>query len=114
MHTMVLDFVGKHLRAADMPVPEPGPEQVLLRVRACGVCRTDLHIVDGELPEHKSPLIPGHQIVGVVEEAGERVERFAAGDRVGCPGSAGPMIPADTAVVDERTSVMRRASPDTM
>lgn len=85
MHAMVLNSVGKPLRAADMPVPEPGPDQVLLRVRACGVCRTDLHIVDRELPEHKSPLIPGHQIVGVVEEAGERVERFAAGDRVGVP-----------------------------
>ena len=85
MHAMVLDFVGKSLRAAEIPVPEPGPEQVLLRVRACGVCRTDLHIVDGELPEHKSPLVPGHQIVGIVEEAGERVERFVAGDRVGVP-----------------------------
>ncbi len=85
MHAMVLDSVGKPLRAAELPVPEPGPEQVLLRVRACGVCRTDLHIVDGELPVHKSLLVPGHQIVGIVEEAGERVERFAAGDRVGVP-----------------------------
>lgn len=85
MRAMILDAPGGRLRAGEAPVPEPGPEQVLLRVRACGVCRTDLHIVDGELPEHRSPLIPGHQIVGMVETVGERVERFAAGDRVGVP-----------------------------
>ncbi len=82
---MILDAPGGRLRAGEVPEPEPGPDQVLLRVRACGVCRTDLHIVDGELPEHRSPLIPGHQVVGVVEATGEHVERFAAGDRVGVP-----------------------------
>ncbi len=82
---MVLDAPGEPLRARELPVPEPGPDQVLLKVRACGVCRTDLHVVDGELPPHRQPLIPGHQIVGVVETTGDRVERFEAGDRVGVP-----------------------------
>jgi propanol-preferring alcohol dehydrogenase len=69
---MVLDAPGSPLRAADLPVPEPGPGEVLLRVRACGVCRTDLHVVDGELPDPKLPLVPGHQIVGEDVETGER------------------------------------------
>jgi alcohol dehydrogenase, propanol-preferring len=85
MRAMVLDLPGKPLRAAEVPVPEPGPEQVLLQVHACAVCRTDLHVVDGELPDPKLPLIPGHQIVGTVEAVGEQVERFAVGDRVGVP-----------------------------
>lgn len=85
MRAMVLDSPGNSLQARETPVPEPGPDQVLLRVLACGVCRTDLHIVDGELPAHKQPLIPGHQIVGVVEGTGELVDRFAGGDRVGVP-----------------------------
>jgi propanol-preferring alcohol dehydrogenase len=85
MRAIVLDSPGKPLRAADVQVPAPGVEQVLVRVRACGVCRTDLHVVDGELKEPKLPLIPGHQIVGEVMETGERVDRFAAGDRVGIP-----------------------------
>jgi propanol-preferring alcohol dehydrogenase len=82
---MVLDSPGRPLRYAEVPEPEPGPEQVFLRVHACAVCRTDLHVVDGELPDPKLPLIPGHQIVGAVEEVGELVDRFAAGDRVGVP-----------------------------
>jgi propanol-preferring alcohol dehydrogenase len=85
MRAMVLDAPRTLLREADLPVPVPGPEQVLLRVRACGVCRTDLHVVDGELPEPKLPLVPGHEIVGTVAGKGERVERFALGDRVGVP-----------------------------
>jgi alcohol dehydrogenase, propanol-preferring len=85
MRAMVLDGVGEPLRAAEVPEPEPGLEEVLIRVHACAVCRTDLHVVDGELPDPKLPLIPGHQIVGTVERIGERVERFAAGDRVGVP-----------------------------
>jgi alcohol dehydrogenase, propanol-preferring len=85
MRAMVLDSPGNPLRVAEVPVPEPGREQVLLRVHACAVCRTDLHVVDGELPNPKLPLIPGHQIVGTVEEVGEQVERFAVGDRVGVP-----------------------------
>jgi alcohol dehydrogenase, propanol-preferring len=82
MRAMVLDSPGDPLRVAEVPVPEPGPEQVLLRVHACAVCRTDLHVVDGELPDPKLPLIPGHQIVGTVEKGRDR---FAAGDRVGVP-----------------------------
>jgi alcohol dehydrogenase, propanol-preferring len=85
VRAMVLDSPGEPLRAARVPEPEPGPQEVLIRVRACAVCRTDLHVVDGELPDPKLPLIPGHQIVGTVEEVGERVQRFAPGDRVGVP-----------------------------
>jgi alcohol dehydrogenase, propanol-preferring len=70
---MVLDGPGRPLRQTDLPVPEPGPGQVLLRVRACGVCRTDLHVVDGELPEPKLPLVPGHQIVGEDVDGGGRL-----------------------------------------
>jgi alcohol dehydrogenase, propanol-preferring len=79
---MVLGVPGKPLRKAELPAPEPGPGQVLVAVDACGVCRTDLHVVDGELPDPKLPLVPGHQIVGRVVTGGER---FAAGDRVGVP-----------------------------
>jgi propanol-preferring alcohol dehydrogenase len=82
---MILEATGELLRTAQVPKPGMGPGQVLVRVRACAVCRTDLHIVDGELPEPKLPLIPGHQIVGVVEGVGEGVERFLPGDRVGIP-----------------------------
>ena len=82
---MVLERQRAPLRLAELPEPSAGPGQVLLDVRACGVCRTDLHILDGELSEPKLPLVPGHQIVGVVRDAGEGVERFAPGDRVGVP-----------------------------
>jgi len=82
---MVLERQGEPLRLADVPAPEPGPGQVRLAVAACGVCRTDLHILDGELSEPKLPLIPGHQIVGTVDAAGRGAERFAPGDRVGVP-----------------------------
>src|SRR3990172_7348229 len=81
---MVLDAPGSPLRAA-VPEPQPGPGEVLLAVRACAVCRTDLHVVDGELTEPKLPLVPGHQIVGTVLERGAGAARFAAGDRVGVP-----------------------------
>jgi propanol-preferring alcohol dehydrogenase len=85
MRAMVLEGQGEPLRLADLPEPAPARGQVLLEVRACGVCRTDLHILDGELTEPKLPLVPGHQIVGVVREAGEGAGRFAPGDRVGVP-----------------------------
>jgi len=85
MRAMVLERQGEPLRPVDLPEPSAGPGQVLLDVRACGVCRTDLHILDGELSEPKLPLVPGHQIVGVVREVGEGVDRFAPGDRVGVP-----------------------------
>lgn len=85
MRAMVLEAVGQPLRSREVPVPRPGADQVLIRVAACGVCRTDLHIVDGELPEPKLPLILGHEVVGTIAETGERVERFRVGDRVGVP-----------------------------
>jgi alcohol dehydrogenase, propanol-preferring len=82
---MVLDRPGQPLRAAELPEPAPGTGQVLVAVNYCGVCRTDLHIADGELPEPKLPLVLGHQIAGTVRAAGEGAERFAPGDRVGVP-----------------------------
>ena len=82
---MVLDAPRTPLRPATLPDPSPGPGQVLIRVKACGICRTDLHVMDGELPDPKLPLVAGHQIVGRVEEGGPDAERFAAGDRVGVP-----------------------------
>jgi propanol-preferring alcohol dehydrogenase len=85
MCAMVLEAPKKPLRAMDMPVPQPCSDEVLIRVRACGVCRTDLHIVDGELPEPKPLLIPGHEIVGTVVQKGESVEGFSLGDRIGVP-----------------------------
>jgi propanol-preferring alcohol dehydrogenase len=85
MRAMLLDAPGKPLRAAEIPRPVPGPGQVLLRVAACGVCRTDLHVADGELPRPKLPLVLGHEIVGVVVARGPGAERFAPGDRVGVP-----------------------------
>jgi propanol-preferring alcohol dehydrogenase len=85
MRAMILERAGRPLRATEMPDPVPGPGQVLIRVHACGVCRTDLHILDGELSEPKLPLVPGHQIVGTVVGAGEGAERFASGERIGVP-----------------------------
>jgi propanol-preferring alcohol dehydrogenase len=85
MRAMLLERPRQLLREADVPLPRPGPEQLLIRVHACGVCRTDLHVVDGELTEPKLPLVPGHEIVGTVVERGERAGRFAVGQRVGVP-----------------------------
>jgi propanol-preferring alcohol dehydrogenase len=85
MLAMLLDAARRPLRRADVPRPEPGPSQLLLRVLACGVCRTDLHVADGELPEPKLPLVLGHEIVGEVVAAGPLCERFAPGARVGVP-----------------------------
>jgi propanol-preferring alcohol dehydrogenase len=85
MRAMLLDAPGKVLRLGELAVPEPGPSQLLIRVHACGVCRTDLHVADGELTEAKLPLVLGHEIVGTVEAMGERVEGFAIGRRVGVP-----------------------------
>ncbi|MCS7337290.1 MAG: zinc-dependent alcohol dehydrogenase family protein [Verrucomicrobiae bacterium] len=85
MRAMVLERVGDALQAREVPAPEPGHGQVLVRVLACAVCRTDLHVVDGELPDPKLPLVPGHEIVGVVIATGPGVNRFRLGDRVGVP-----------------------------
>jgi propanol-preferring alcohol dehydrogenase len=85
MKAMVLSRPGEPLREEERPLLSPGPGQVRLRVLACGVCRTDLHVVDGELPDLGRPVVPGHQIVGVVEEIGPGVERLTQGQRVGVP-----------------------------
>jgi propanol-preferring alcohol dehydrogenase len=85
MHAMVLDRPGRPLRSAEPPVPQPGHGQVLLRVAACGICRTDLHVADGELPEPTLPLVLGHEIVGHVVERGPGATRFPSGTRVGVP-----------------------------
>jgi len=85
MRAMVLEKIGQPLALRDLLKPKPGHGQLLVRVNTCAVCRTDLHIVDGELPNPKLPLILGHQIVGRVEQIGESVDGFATGDRVGIP-----------------------------
>ena len=86
MRAMVLEMPGQRLQLRDMPKPKPGRGQLLVRVSTCAVCRTDLHVVDGELPNPKLPLILGHQIVGRVEEIGEGANsKFQIGDRVGIP-----------------------------
>ncbi|MGQ9710739.1 MAG: zinc-dependent alcohol dehydrogenase family protein [Anaerolineae bacterium] len=73
------------LEMRDLPLPEPGAEEIRLRIRACGVCHTDLHTVEGDLPLPKLPVVPGHQVVGMVDAIGEKVHRFTVGQRVGVP-----------------------------
>src|SRR5690606_24740004 len=85
MRAMVLEQPGRLLELRSLPVPQPGPRELLLRVEACAVCRTDLHIVDGELPEPRLPLVPGHEIVGRIEAVGAGASRYRAGQRVGVP-----------------------------
>ena len=86
MRAMLLDAPKSPLRLGELPIPKPNRGQLLIRVRACGICRTDLHIVDGELTHPKLPLVLGHQIVGTVAEIGNQSEsRFNIGDRVGVP-----------------------------
>jgi alcohol dehydrogenase, propanol-preferring len=82
---MVLQEPCQSLVLREIPVPRPSPDQVLIKVRACGVCRTDLHVVDGELPDARLPIIPGHEIVGIVIQNGENAKSFAPGDRIGAP-----------------------------
>jgi alcohol dehydrogenase, propanol-preferring len=85
MHAQQMIAARAPLAAVDLPAPRPAPRQLLLRVRACAVCRTDLHVLDGELPDPKLPLVPGHEIVGTIVEKGTAVDRFSLGDRVGVP-----------------------------
>jgi alcohol dehydrogenase, propanol-preferring len=85
MRALVLKSPKQPLEAVELPPPEPAKGEVLLKVHACGVCRTDLHIVDGDLDQPALPLVPGHQIVGTVEALGEGAGRFAIGDRIGVP-----------------------------
>jgi D-arabinose 1-dehydrogenase-like Zn-dependent alcohol dehydrogenase len=85
MLAMSLRTPGTPLEPMDRPTPVPGPGQVVIRVLACGVCRTDLHLVDGELPNPRLPVVPGHEVVGTVIARGDRADRFTIGDRVGVP-----------------------------
>src|SRR5215472_8397303 len=85
MRAQVLSTAGRPLVAAELPLPSPAPQHVLIAVRACAVCRTDLHVVDGELADPKLPLVPGHEIVGTIAELGKDARRFKVGDRVGVP-----------------------------
>ena len=85
MRAMVLETPGTSLKLRAVPLPAPGPNQVLLKVHTCGVCRTDLHILDGELHHPKLPLIMGHQMVGTVVDKGGNVSRFQTGERLGVP-----------------------------
>src|SRR4030088_2728378 len=85
MHAVQLRRLGEPLVFTDMPDPAPGPGQLRGRFPACGLCRPDLHVVDGELPDPKLPIVPGHEIVGRVAAFGERVTGFAVGERIGVP-----------------------------
>jgi len=85
MRAMVFERPGRPLQLIDAPTPKPGPGELLLKVLACGLCRTDLHIVDGDLPNPQLPLIPGHQIIGSIVEIGSEVSTFSVGQRVGVP-----------------------------
>jgi propanol-preferring alcohol dehydrogenase len=85
MKAMILKEPRTLLTLAEVPDPTPAPDQLLIRVHSCAVCRTDLHVIDGELPDPKLPLIPGHEIIGTVLAKGTNVDRFALGDRVGVP-----------------------------
>src|SRR5260370_7783929 len=89
MRAMVLQKQRQPLQLIDLPIPQPGPTQVQIQIRACAVCRTDLHVVDGELTQPRLPLIPGHEIVGHVSAMGSEVTKFKIADRVAvpCPGS---------------------------
>src|SRR5690348_17958859 len=86
MRALVLETPRQsRLGGIDLPVPKPGETQILVKVGACAVCRTDLHVVDGELPNPKLPLVPGHEIVGTIVNKGRGTRRFKIGDRVGIP-----------------------------
>ncbi|HBZ02177.1 MAG TPA: alcohol dehydrogenase, partial [candidate division Zixibacteria bacterium] len=85
MKAMILERQRQPLQEMMIPVPSPGPDQILVKVHACGVCRTDLHVVDGDLPSPKPNLIPGHEIVGSVAQLGQGITKFKIGDRIGVP-----------------------------
>lgn len=89
MHAMVLNEIGRPLVWTERPLPRPRRGEVLVRVAACAVCRTDLHVVDGKLPRIKLPLVPGHEVVGHVQELGEGVSEWKVGERIGIPWLAG-------------------------
>jgi propanol-preferring alcohol dehydrogenase len=85
MHVMLMEHQGEKLQYRELPIPPPKPNEVLIKIHACGICRTDLHVVDGDLKQPKLPVIPGHQIVGSITELGNDVSGFKIGDRIGVP-----------------------------
>ncbi|MDZ7848601.1 MAG: alcohol dehydrogenase catalytic domain-containing protein [Owenweeksia sp.] len=85
MKAIILTEQRESLKEQEVAKPTPNPDQVLIKVKACGVCRTDLHVVDGDLPKPKLPLIPGHEVIGEVVELGENADRWKVGDKVGMP-----------------------------
>ena len=113
MRAQLLTAPRRKLETAELPEPRPGPGQVLLAVRACAVCRTDLHVVDGELPNPKLPLVPGHEIVGTVVETGEGGSGSRSATGSGCRGSAGPAASATIAAPARKTCAITPGSPAT-
>lgn len=85
MKAMVLEMPRQALKLRELPITKPGEGQILIKIYSCGICRTDLHVIDGELPHPKLPLVPGHEISGMVEATGKKVKGFKSGDRVGVP-----------------------------
>ena len=113
MRAMVLRRPGERLAMEERPDPAPGPGQIRIRIEACGVCRTDLHVVDGELPDPKLPIVPGHEIVGRVEAVGRRRRPQARARGSAWLGSAMPTGPAPIAEAGARTFAIIRSSPAT-
>jgi alcohol dehydrogenase, propanol-preferring len=85
MHAMQLKQIGKPLEYVELPLPKPEPHEILVKVLACGICRTDLHVVDGDLKNPSLPITPGHQVVGKIESLGSEVKNFPIGERIGIP-----------------------------
>ena len=113
MRAMLFERTGQALRMAELPVPSPAPGQILLRVEACGVCRTDLHLIDGELPDPVLPMVPGHEIVGRVVATGSGVAGVRVGQRMGVPWLGWTSVPATSAPASVKTCVTTPASPAT-
>src|SRR5262245_11155991 len=111
MRAMVLERPGTPLVRRERPVPTPQRGDILVEVAACGVCRTDLHVVDGELPHPKLPIVPGHEIVGHVVAMGAGVSACRSDNASACRGSATPAASARTAAPAARTYATRRCSP---
>ena len=114
MKAMVLQAPGELLVSREMPLPVPNPDQVLIKVHACGVCRTDLHVVDGELPDPKLPIIPGHEIVGSVVRKRTGWIPLSWGTESESPGWATPAVNAFIAAPAEKICVTSPSSPDTL
>ena len=114
MRAMVLRQARQPLEVEERAVPEPAADQVLVKVHACGVCRTDLHVVDGELAKPKLPLVPGHEVVGEVAAVGAAVEGLQRTSGSAFHGSASPAASVRTAGPGARTCAIARASPATI